>query len=40
LKAQCERAMQKAKIASSRMSQPQAIGIPTVISGEVTDESN
>lgn len=38
LKDQCERALQKAKIAFSRMSQPQVIGIPTVISGEDIDE--
>lgn len=38
LQDQCERALRKAKIAYERMSQPQNAGIPTVISGEDTDE--
>lgn len=40
LKEQCERALRKAKIAFERMSQPQMAGIPTVISGEDSDEPN
>ncbi len=40
LKDQCERALRKAKIAFDRMSHPQTAGIPTVISGEDTNESD